>query len=143
MKFVCERCQTKYSIADEKVRGKVLKVRCKSCSNVITVREQGGTVAKAADDANDDFSTHDSGRTAITSAAELQRRHAEAMKAMEGAKAQGATGRQKTGPLAAIPAEALSAPGTPKAAPPNRTGTGAEEPIWFLAVDGRDRKSVV
>jgi predicted Zn finger-like uncharacterized protein len=41
MKFVCDRCQTKYSIADDKVRGKVLKVRCKTCQNVITVREPG------------------------------------------------------------------------------------------------------
>ena len=39
MKFYCDNCQTKYSIADEKVRGKVLKVRCKKCSHVITVRE--------------------------------------------------------------------------------------------------------
>lgn len=39
MKFYCDQCQTKYSIADEKVRGKVLKVRCKNCSHVITVRE--------------------------------------------------------------------------------------------------------
>src|SRR5215510_6106247 len=41
MKFVCDRCQTKYSIADDKVRGKVLKVRCKTCQKVITVREPG------------------------------------------------------------------------------------------------------
>jgi predicted Zn finger-like uncharacterized protein len=39
MKFVCDRCQTKYSIADERVRGKVLKVKCKNCANVISVRE--------------------------------------------------------------------------------------------------------
>ncbi|MCC6993453.1 MAG: zinc-ribbon domain-containing protein [Deltaproteobacteria bacterium] len=39
MKFFCDRCQTKYSIADEKVRRKVLKVRCKTCSNIIEVRE--------------------------------------------------------------------------------------------------------
>jgi predicted Zn finger-like uncharacterized protein len=39
MKFYCDKCQTKYSIADEKVRGKVLKVRCKQCAHVITVRE--------------------------------------------------------------------------------------------------------
>lgn len=39
MKFYCDKCQAKYSIADEKVRGKVLKVRCKKCSHVITVRE--------------------------------------------------------------------------------------------------------
>ena len=39
MKFYCEQCNTKYSIAEEKVRGKVLKVRCKSCGNIITVRD--------------------------------------------------------------------------------------------------------
>src|SRR4051812_7380003 len=48
MKFVCDRCQTKYSIADEKVRGKILKVRCKSCTNIITVREEGAGAAGAA-----------------------------------------------------------------------------------------------
>jgi predicted Zn finger-like uncharacterized protein len=39
MKFYCDACNTKYAIADEKVRGKVLKVRCKKCENIITVRE--------------------------------------------------------------------------------------------------------
>src|SRR5262245_27725156 len=39
MKFQCERCKTRYSIADEKVRGKILKIRCKSCENIITVRD--------------------------------------------------------------------------------------------------------
>lgn len=45
MKFYCDNCQTKYSIADEKVQGKVLKVRCKSCSHIITVREPRAPVA--------------------------------------------------------------------------------------------------
>jgi predicted Zn finger-like uncharacterized protein len=40
MKFFCDSCSTKYSISDEKVRGKILKVRCKNCGHVITVREQ-------------------------------------------------------------------------------------------------------
>jgi predicted Zn finger-like uncharacterized protein len=51
MKFVCDRCQTKYSIADEKVRGKILKVRCKACSNIITVRGEpapGATLRRAS-----------------------------------------------------------------------------------------------
>jgi predicted Zn finger-like uncharacterized protein len=39
MKFVCERCHTKYSIADDKVRQKILKIRCKTCENVITIRD--------------------------------------------------------------------------------------------------------
>jgi predicted Zn finger-like uncharacterized protein len=48
MKFVCDRCQTKYSIPDDKVRGRILKVRCKSCSNVVTVKEPGASGVSAA-----------------------------------------------------------------------------------------------
>jgi predicted Zn finger-like uncharacterized protein len=40
MKFVCDKCNTRYSIADERVHGRVLKIRCKACNNVITVREE-------------------------------------------------------------------------------------------------------
>jgi predicted Zn finger-like uncharacterized protein len=39
MKFQCERCKTRYSIADDKVRGKILKIRCKTCEATIVVRE--------------------------------------------------------------------------------------------------------
>ncbi len=38
MKIICDNCATKYSIADEKVRGKVFKIRCKKCSHIIVVR---------------------------------------------------------------------------------------------------------
>ncbi len=41
MKIVCDSCQAKYSIADEKVRGKVFKIRCKKCSNIIVVKGTG------------------------------------------------------------------------------------------------------
>ncbi len=37
MNFTCDKCQRRYSIADEKVRGKTVKVRCKHCQNVISV----------------------------------------------------------------------------------------------------------
>jgi predicted Zn finger-like uncharacterized protein len=50
MRFFCDRCKTRYTIADEKVRGKVLKIRCKNCGNVITVSGSGGRrSAKGAD----------------------------------------------------------------------------------------------
>ena len=48
MKFLCDRCKTRYSIGDDRVRGKILKIRCKNCANVITVRE-GMTDADAAE----------------------------------------------------------------------------------------------
>ena len=38
MKIVCDSCAAKYSIADEKVAGKVFKIRCKMCTSVIVVR---------------------------------------------------------------------------------------------------------
>ena len=47
MKIVCGSCQAKYSIADEKVAGKVFKIRCKRCSEVIVVRGDQDTPAEA------------------------------------------------------------------------------------------------
>ncbi|WP_224366765.1 AgmX/PglI C-terminal domain-containing protein [Hyalangium versicolor] len=38
MNFSCDKCQRRYSIADEKVRGKTVKIRCKNCQNVISVQ---------------------------------------------------------------------------------------------------------
>jgi TonB family protein len=49
MKIVCDACQAKYSISDDKVQGKVFKIRCKKCSNIIVVR--GGANAGAAAEA--------------------------------------------------------------------------------------------
>ena len=50
MKVTCQSCQAKYTIADEKVRGKVAKIRCKKCGTTIIVNgtdaaSSGGTVA--------------------------------------------------------------------------------------------------
>jgi predicted Zn finger-like uncharacterized protein len=48
MKIVCDACQAKYSISDDKVQGKVFKIRCKKCSNIIVVRGGGGGAAEPA-----------------------------------------------------------------------------------------------
>jgi predicted Zn finger-like uncharacterized protein len=48
MKIVCDSCGTKYSIADDKVRGKVFKIRCKKCSHIIVVRGTNEAAAAAA-----------------------------------------------------------------------------------------------
>ena len=54
MKIVCDACGAKYSIADEKVAGKVFKIRCKKCSNIIVVRgnanEEAGAAAAPAEE---------------------------------------------------------------------------------------------
>ncbi|MFC1654626.1 AgmX/PglI C-terminal domain-containing protein [Myxococcota bacterium] len=38
MRFACKKCQTKYTIADERIRGKAIKFRCKRCNTVLTVK---------------------------------------------------------------------------------------------------------
>ena len=56
MKIVCGSCGAKYSIADEKVQGKVFKIRCKKCSNVIVVKgnsDQQSAQEEAADQGSD------------------------------------------------------------------------------------------
>ena len=52
MKFHCDQCKTKYSISDDRVRGKILKIRCKSCGAVITVRQPSKAPAIPADAAS-------------------------------------------------------------------------------------------
>ncbi len=57
MKIVCDACQAKYSISDDKVQGKVFKIRCKKCSNIIVVRGGAGA-AEAAPAPTQDKETH-------------------------------------------------------------------------------------
>jgi predicted Zn finger-like uncharacterized protein len=39
VKFTCQRCAAKYSIGDDKVKGKILRIRCKRCGFIIEVRD--------------------------------------------------------------------------------------------------------
>jgi predicted Zn finger-like uncharacterized protein len=49
MKIVCDACQAKYSIADEKIQGKAFKIRCKKCNHIIVVKNTGeGAVPASA-----------------------------------------------------------------------------------------------
>ena len=54
MKITCQSCQSKYTIADEKIHGKVAKIRCRKCGETIEVdgtrlgAEEQGAVQPAA-----------------------------------------------------------------------------------------------
>ncbi|HKQ68815.1 MAG TPA: GYF domain-containing protein, partial [Polyangiaceae bacterium] len=37
MKFLCENCKAKYQIADEKVAGRTVRMKCRKCGNMIVV----------------------------------------------------------------------------------------------------------
>ena len=40
MRFVCESCQTRYVVPDDRIRGRTLKVRCKKCGNLILLKAE-------------------------------------------------------------------------------------------------------
>jgi predicted Zn finger-like uncharacterized protein len=52
MKITCQSCQAKYTIADEKVLGKIVKIRCKKCSATIVVNGSDPSTAPAYDTAS-------------------------------------------------------------------------------------------
>lgn len=59
MKIQCQSCQAKYTIADEKVLGKVVKIRCKKCSSTIVIN--GNETQPAEDNADThvfDYASH-------------------------------------------------------------------------------------
>ncbi|MGA2448518.1 MAG: zinc-ribbon domain-containing protein [Polyangiaceae bacterium] len=45
MKITCQACHSKYNVADEKVQGKIVKIRCRKCGATIVVH---GNVAASA-----------------------------------------------------------------------------------------------
>lgn len=139
MKFVCEKCKTKYSIADQKVRRKVLKIRCKNCANIIVVRDPaarseasqashgGGGGASALDQAFDGAFGGPSGpvrRTASSGGRSLQA-VARAPKPQEDDFGEMHTELSPFGDLAAAPSGATPMPASQE---------DGEE--WYLAVEG-------
>ena len=54
MKITCQSCQAKYTIADEKVLGKIVKIRCKKCSSTIVVNGSDASGAASYGDPNAD-----------------------------------------------------------------------------------------
>lgn len=47
MKVICDSCQTRYAIADDKVRGKTFKIKCKKCGTFMVIRPVGLDAAAA------------------------------------------------------------------------------------------------
>ena len=51
MKITCESCSAKYTIADDKVRGRKVKIRCKGCGTPIVVDGQQPTASASNSEA--------------------------------------------------------------------------------------------
>jgi predicted Zn finger-like uncharacterized protein len=131
MKFVCDRCQTRYSIADEKVRQKILRIRCKTCGNVIVVQE-GHPRGQTADDAH----PPEAGRPA--SSGNLRAASASGPKVAPGSGRRASpASRPKPPPIPLRPPSS-----GPKPPPPPRPAKGSD-PLgghveWYLAIDGEE-----
>lgn len=48
MKITCHSCSAKYTVSDEKVQGKTVKMKCRKCGATIVVGGAGGTAPEAA-----------------------------------------------------------------------------------------------
>ena len=48
MKIACDSCGAKYTIADEKVSGKTVKIRCKKCGATMVIDGQSAAAAPAS-----------------------------------------------------------------------------------------------
>ncbi|MGO9839241.1 MAG: zinc-ribbon domain-containing protein [Polyangiaceae bacterium] len=48
MKISCQSCQSKYNVADEKVQGKIVKIRCRKCGATIVVNGTGGAATNGS-----------------------------------------------------------------------------------------------
>jgi predicted Zn finger-like uncharacterized protein len=59
MKITCQSCQAKYTIADEKVLGKIVKIRCKKCSSTIVVNGSDASRAPSYGAAEGDVAAQD------------------------------------------------------------------------------------
>lgn len=124
MKFLCGSCRTKYQISDEKVRGKILTIRCKKCGAKILVRES--------------LSKNMGGGTAVAPVAEEERPKAEV------SAKHSVGGSARTGGSAALAsafevamhggaAEADDMPTSIAPVPANLDNAGVE---WYVAIDG-------
>ena len=47
MKITCQSCQSKYTVSDEKVQGKTVKIKCRKCGATILVNSNGVTHSPA------------------------------------------------------------------------------------------------
>jgi predicted Zn finger-like uncharacterized protein len=124
MKFTCDQCQAQYMISDDKVGPKGVKVRCKKCGNIITVKHVDGAEPQAAGDTgaaapapaggfDDAFSgggasagdddSYERAPTKVFTTADLQRVRDEQLRAAPAAPAQAASGGLAATATAAAP----------------------------------------
>lgn len=128
MKFACESCNTKYVIPDERVFARILRVRCKRCSNVMEVvgpsrsatkAEKIGALKQPQDMAQD---------RPLFSAA---RQGSDPFAQVSNSGVWGVQGAPRTSSAGGM---AVQSPSLPRAVP-----APSSEPMWWMAIKGDAR----
>lgn len=52
MKITCQSCQSKYTVSDDKVQGKTVKIKCRKCGSTIVVNSSGVATTSGASGAD-------------------------------------------------------------------------------------------
>ncbi|HLU65503.1 MAG TPA: GYF domain-containing protein [Kofleriaceae bacterium] len=139
MKFHCDRCKTRYSIADERVRGKILKIRCKNCSAVITVKEGGQVTAPPRtpqEPRGGASAAARMGTGAPTPAARPQAGRAQGGRAASRAGAPAGGGAPASALQGAFHQALREAPSAPSPADSVTSAPATLEAEWYVSVDG-------
>ncbi len=109
MRFSCKKCKTQYTIADEKVRGKVIKVRCKRCNRLLVVRDD--RPAEPPDGSDED--------PAVLQDRSLEQEFESAFGGL-------------------VPSEAPPSEPEPEPTPPPAADADEQEPVWYCGLDGAE-----
>ncbi len=126
MKFACPKCNTRYSIADEKVPpAKTLRFPCKKCGNVIRLRRKG---AKKA--APKKVAAPKEGATQVASLAEINKLRSQAARPVETRSPGGAKETTRVASVSEIRGMVEQS---------NLRTDGGEEPEWYVLVDGKQQ----
>lgn len=155
MRFTCVKCQTKYRIDQERIRNRVLRVRCRHCGTILKVRDPGlrpaslpggEAVRKPAKQPSAGQSTDPAAAdTLVTRVATPAGRGA----ASRPRRGDGSSGRDdlKTRPENTAPQQAGSddgaapasapSPAQPPAAPPVETDQIVPDDGWYRVLDGK------
>ena len=135
LKFTCPKCQTRYSLADDKVpAGKTLRFSCKKCGNVVRLRHKNAQTGDAQEETatNPKASAPDPAAAAQPKSAFVDAVMAEGVPTRTLPK----EAPELRKPKAETASPFAEPPPTPPPTPPQKSGA---IPRWFVLVKGEQR----
>lgn len=136
MKFLCDNCKAKYQIADDKVVGKTVRMKCRKCGHQIEVRAAVTETSVSADAPTADAAGHAKAKTGLATSLSAQKPRAPA--APQGARPAGGGGGALAGAFQRnVESEpAPSALTTVMAQATQQTLDPSASDEWYVAING-------